>query len=136
MIMNNYTDLDKAKVSFLNLSVLKAGGLAGPPGPQGPQGPIGPQGFPGLVGPSGPPGPPGPSGPQGLQGETVDYSLGDTKISFQIADHLGWIVLDGRLRSTLSPTQQTNAVSIGIGSTLPNIPSSIPSSKIFIYLGA
>lgn len=152
--MNNYTDLDKAKVSLLDITVLRAGGGHGVPGPPGPPGPIGPQGFPGLTGltgptgftgPVGPPGvdgsvgPVGPVGPTGLTGPAgatgVD-SIGDTKASYLLVDHLGWVLLDGRSRSALPQTQQNNAMSVGIGSTLPNITSSIPSTRSFIYLGA
>jgi hypothetical protein len=149
--MNNYTDLDKAKVSLLDITVLRAGGFHGA---QGPPGPIGPQGFPGLTGPPGPPGPAGLdgavgppgvdgsvgpmglTGPAGPAGATGVDSIGDTKTSYLLVDHLGWILLDGRSRSTLPLTQQNNAMSVGIGSTLPNITSSIPSTRMFIYLGA
>lgn len=142
MIMNNYTDLDKAKVSFLNLNVLKAGGLYGLPGPAGP---IGPQGFPGLPGATGPAGPAGATGPAGPAGATGpagpagaagEDNIGDTKTSFQLSDHLGWIVLDGRLKSSLPLAQQNNATSIGIGSALPSITSAIASARVFLYLGA
>jgi hypothetical protein len=145
--MNNYTDLDKAKVSLLDITVLRAGGGHGVPGPPGP---IGPQGFPGLPGPmgltgptglTGPVGPPGvdgsvgPVGPVGPTGLTGVDSIGDTKASYLLVDHLGWVLLDGRSRSALPQAQQNNAMSVGIGSTLPNITSSIPSTRSFIYLG-
>lgn len=149
--MNNYTDLDKAKVSLLDITVLRAGGFHGAQGPVGPPGPIGPQGFPGLTGPPGPAGPAGldgavgppgvdgsvgPMGLTGPAGATGVDSIGDTKTSYLLVDHLGWILLDGRSRSTLPLTQQNNAMSVGIGSTLPNITSSIPSTRTFVYLGA
>jgi hypothetical protein len=49
---------------------------------------------------------------------------------------LGWILLDGRLKSSLSLAHQNNATSVGIGSTLPSITSAIASARVFLYLGA
>lgn len=48
-------------------------------------------------------------------------SIGDVKHGFQSADHDGWILLNGRLKSTLTATQQTAATTLGIGSNLPNM---------------
>jgi hypothetical protein len=42
------------------------------------------------------------------------------KTGIQIADHNGWIKLDGRLKSSLSATQQAQATTLGIGANLPN----------------
>lgn len=47
--------------------------------------------------------------------------LGDVKNGYQTADHNGWILLNGRLKSTLTATQQTAATALGIGTNLPNI---------------
>jgi hypothetical protein len=47
-------------------------------------------------------------------------NYGDIKTGIQSADHNGWIKLDGRLKSTLSSTQQTQATALGIGTNLPN----------------
>ena len=47
-------------------------------------------------------------------------NYGDVKTGFQAADHNGWIKLNGRAKSTLSATQQTQATSLGIGTNLPN----------------
>jgi hypothetical protein len=48
------------------------------------------------------------------------FNYGDVKTGFQTADHNGWIKLDGRAKSTLSSSQQTQATSLGIGTNLPN----------------
>ena len=47
-------------------------------------------------------------------------NYGDVKTGFQAADHNGWIKLNGRAKSTLTATQQTQATSLGIGTNLPN----------------
>jgi hypothetical protein len=47
-------------------------------------------------------------------------NYGDVKTGFQSADHNGWIKLNGRLKSTLSSTQQAQANALGIGTSLPN----------------
>jgi hypothetical protein len=47
-------------------------------------------------------------------------SIGDCKSGLQAADHNGWIVLNGRLKSTLTTTQQAAATSLGIGANLPD----------------
>ena len=36
------------------------------------------------------------------------YSLGDVKTGIQTGDHNGWVKLDGRLKSTLTASQQTH----------------------------
>lgn len=53
---------------------------------------------------------------------TPTYSpvLGDVKTGLQTADHGGWILLDGRLKSTLTVTQQNIATSLGYGTNIPN----------------
>jgi len=48
------------------------------------------------------------------------YTIGDVKTGMQSADHNGWIKLDGRAKSSLSSTQQTQATLLGIGTNLPN----------------
>lgn len=45
---------------------------------------------------------------------------GDVKSGFQVADHAGWIKLDGRAVSTLSANQQAVATSLGFTVNLPN----------------
>lgn len=52
---------------------------------------------------------------------TQVLSVGDVKYGFQPADHDGWILLNGRLKSLLTASQQTAATSLGIGSNLPNM---------------
>ncbi|WP_298115589.1 hypothetical protein [Flavobacterium sp.] len=52
-------------------------------------------------------------------------SFGDVKTGLQTADHSGWIKLDGRLISTLTTTQQTQATALGIGTNLPNATGSV-----------
>jgi hypothetical protein len=47
-------------------------------------------------------------------------NYGDVKTGFQSADHNGWVKLDGRLKSSLSSTQQAKATSLGIGTNLPD----------------
>lgn len=52
---------------------------------------------------------------------TQVFSLGDVKHGFQSTDHDGWILLNGRLKSSLSVGQQAVATSLGIGTNLPNM---------------
>lgn len=52
---------------------------------------------------------------------TQVFTIGDVKYGYQNADHKGWVLLDGRLKSTLTASQQANATSLGIGANLPNI---------------
>jgi len=47
-------------------------------------------------------------------------NYGDVKTGIQTADHNGWVKLDGRAKSSLSATQQDQATTLGIGTTLPN----------------
>jgi hypothetical protein len=47
-------------------------------------------------------------------------NFGDIKTGIQNGDHDGWIKLDGRLKSTLSTTQQAQANALGIGTNLPD----------------
>ncbi len=49
------------------------------------------------------------------------YNFGDVKHGYQTADHNGWILLDGRAKSTLTASQQVVAAALGIGSNLPNL---------------
>jgi hypothetical protein len=51
-------------------------------------------------------------------------TYGDVKTGFQAADHNGWIKLDGRLKSSLTSTQQAQATALGIGTNLPNATNS------------
>lgn len=51
---------------------------------------------------------------------SVTTTFGDVKYGFQASDHSGWIKLDGRLKSTLTATQQANATTLGFGTNLPN----------------
>lgn len=48
------------------------------------------------------------------------YNVGDIKTGLQTVDHNGWIKLDGRLKSTLTASQQTQANLLGIGTNLPD----------------
>lgn len=45
---------------------------------------------------------------------------GDVKHAFNTVDHNGWILLDGRLKTALTATQQAVATALGIGVNLPN----------------
>jgi hypothetical protein len=47
-------------------------------------------------------------------------SIGDVKSGIQTADHNGWVKLDGRLLTSLSPAQQLKATSLGLSLNLPN----------------
>jgi hypothetical protein len=55
----------------------------------------------------------------GLQPASI---FGDAKSGFQAADHSGWILLDGRLKTALTATQQTRATALGFGVNIPNVP--------------
>lgn len=59
------------------------------------------------------------------------HEIGDTKSSLKPSDHNGWIILDGRPISSLTPSQQTNA--IGLGFTL-NLPDA--TNKIMVQLAS
>ena len=52
--------------------------------------------------------------------DRVKFSLGDIKNGMESADHRGWIILDGRLKSSLTATQQSNATVLGIGANIPD----------------
>lgn len=47
-------------------------------------------------------------------------SFGDVKSGMQTSDHNGWVRLNGRLKSTLTSTQQAQATTLGIGENLPD----------------
>ena len=47
------------------------------------------------------------------------FTPGDLKHGFQVADHAGWIKLDGRAVSTLTATQQAAAATLGFTTNLP-----------------
>lgn len=47
-------------------------------------------------------------------------NFGDVKTGFQSTDHSGWIKLDGRLKSLLTATQQSQATALGVGTNLPD----------------
>ncbi|MFN3753485.1 hypothetical protein [Flavobacterium sp.] len=49
------------------------------------------------------------------------YNFGDVKHGFQTADHNGWVLLDGRAKSSLTANQQAAATALGIGANLPNL---------------
>lgn len=49
------------------------------------------------------------------------FTPGDVKYGFQVSDHSGWVLLNGRLKSTLTASQQITATALGIGANLPNI---------------
>ena len=52
-------------------------------------------------------------------------NFGDIKTGMQANDHNGWIRLNGRLKSTLSASQQAQANLLGIGANLPNADNSV-----------
>jgi hypothetical protein len=45
---------------------------------------------------------------------------GDVKSGFQLVDHSGWILLNGRALNTLTASQQALAVSLGFTTNIPN----------------
>lgn len=53
------------------------------------------------------------------------YTLGDVKTGIQTGDHNGWVKLDGRLKSTLTTSQQTQATILGIGTNLPDATNAV-----------
>jgi hypothetical protein len=55
-----------------------------------------------------------------------NVNYGDIKQGIQSADHNGWVKLNGRLKSSLTTTQQTQATALGIGANLPDASNSFP----------
>lgn len=53
------------------------------------------------------------------------FNFGDVKTGIQTSDHNGWIKLDGRLKSSLSSSQQAQATTLGIGANLPDATNSV-----------
>jgi hypothetical protein len=47
--------------------------------------------------------------------------FGDVKNGYQTTDHNGWVLLNGRLLTTLTPTQQVTAAALGFVANLPNV---------------
>jgi hypothetical protein len=56
----------------------------------------------------------------GTWADLAGATFGDVKSGIQTADHGGWIRLDGRLKSTLTATQQARATALGVGTNLPS----------------
>ena len=54
----------------------------------------------------------------------TNVNFGDIKQGIQSTDHNGWVKLDGRLKSSLTSTQQAQATALGIGANLPNAANS------------
>lgn len=54
---------------------------------------------------------------------------GDVKSGFQTTDHNGWVKLNGRLKSSLTSRQQTQATALGIGVNLPDASNSYLSQN-------
>lgn len=52
-------------------------------------------------------------------------SIGDVKTGMQVNDHNGWVRLDGRLKSSLTASQQLQANLLGIGDNLPNATNAV-----------
>lgn len=48
-------------------------------------------------------------------------TYGDVKYSFQTTDHEGWVLMDGRAKTTLTATQQAAATALGFGESLPDL---------------
>jgi hypothetical protein len=60
---------------------------------------------------------------------TAGANYGDIKTGIQSTDHNGWVKLDGRLKSSLTSSQQTVANSLSIGTNLPNANNSYLSQN-------
>jgi len=54
-----------------------------------------------------------------------NFTYGDIKTGVQIADHNGWVKLDGRATNTLTQSQQIQASVLGIGANLPNATNAV-----------
>ena len=54
----------------------------------------------------------------------TNVNNGDIKQGIQSTDHNGWIKLNGRLKSSLTSTQQAQATALGLGANLPNAANS------------
>ena len=54
-----------------------------------------------------------------------EMTLGDVKQGIQTTDHNGWIILNGKTKSSLTRTQQANATTLGIGTNLPDATNSV-----------
>jgi hypothetical protein len=52
-------------------------------------------------------------------------NFGDIKTGIQSGDHSGWVKLDGRVITTLSASQQTQATALGIISNLPDATNAV-----------
>ncbi|AZA50274.1 hypothetical protein EG346_19770 [Chryseobacterium carnipullorum] len=52
--------------------------------------------------------------------QSQGYVFGDIKTGFQAADHQGWYLLDGRAVSTLSANAQSQAISLGFTTNIPD----------------
>jgi hypothetical protein len=68
-----------------------------------------------------------------LQAQTP--TIGDIRHGFDIADGAGWILLNGRLKSALTATQQVAATSVGIGANLPNATGKVLMQKALLTTG-
>ena len=53
-------------------------------------------------------------------GLSPENSTGDIKESFKTSDHDGWVLLNGRSKSSLSATAQAAATSLGWGTSIPD----------------
>lgn len=60
---------------------------------------------------------------------TAGANYGDIKSGIQSGDHNGWIKLDGRLKSSLTSSQQAAANTLSIGTNLPNASNSYLSQN-------
>ena len=49
------------------------------------------------------------------------HDFGDMKYSLKTTDHQGWVLLNGRSVSALTPSQQAAATLLGFGESIPNL---------------
>jgi hypothetical protein len=57
---------------------------------------------------------------ESMNSNSSKFHYGDIKQGFQATDHSGWIKLNGRAKTSLTATQQTQATTLGIGINLPD----------------
>jgi hypothetical protein len=62
-------------------------------------------------------------------------TIGDVKSGFQIADHNGWLILNGRGIETLTPNQQIAAQGLGFANNIPDALNSIPLQNMAGSMG-
>ena len=70
-----------------------------------------------------------------VQTSAAAPTVGDIKQGLQAADQSGWVKLDGRSVSTLTPTQQARAATLGLFTNLPDATNRVLKQKGGALLG-